>query len=72
MRVLIGLAALAGGAWGLRKYLRSRPIRFGFDGAFYIRQPDGSFTSEEGAPVISPQLEAVQEQWKRTRGRIRD
>ncbi len=64
MRFLLGLAAVAGGALALGKYLRSRPVRFDYDGATYVRHPDGSFTGPEGAPVISPQLEAVRAHWE--------
>lgn len=60
---LVGAAALVGGGVLLRKYLHSKPVRFTYDGAGYVHHPDGSFTSEGGAPVLSPQLEKVQAHW---------
>lgn len=65
MGYVIGLVVIVGGALLLRKYLYSRPIRFKFEGATYVRQPDGSFTSIEGAPVVSPQLEKVKAHWEK-------
>jgi hypothetical protein len=62
---LIGaLAALAGGILAIASYRTIRPRRFTFEGKLYLRHPDGSFTSLEGAPVISPQLEAVKAHWE--------
>jgi hypothetical protein len=61
---LVGAAAVIGGAMLLRKYLYSRPVSFSFEGARYTRHPDGSFTSAEGAPVLSPQLEKVKAHWE--------
>lgn len=60
---LVGAVAVIGGAMLLRRYLHSKPIRFNHDGATYVRHPDGSFTSAEGAPVLSPQLEKVKAHW---------
>lgn len=66
MWYLIGLVAVVGVAMAARKYLHSRPITFTFEGARYVHHPDGSFTSEGGAPVTSPQLEVVKAHWKKT------
>ena len=60
---LMGAAAVIGGAMLLRRYLYSKPIRFNYDGATYVHHSDGSFTSAEGAPVLSPQLEKVKAHW---------
>lgn len=65
---VIGFAALFGGAMLLRKYLYSKPIKFTFEGDAYVRHPDGSFTSPEGAPVISPELEKVRAHWDEMNG----
>lgn len=65
---LIGAAALVGGTMMVRKYLHSRPVTFAYDGATYVRHPDGSFTSPEGAPVISPELEKVRAHWDEMNG----
>lgn len=67
MRYLIGLAAAAvGGTLLFRRFRASRSRSFDFEGAHYVRHPDGSFTSAEGAPVISPQLEAVRDHWEKS------
>ena len=63
---LVGGVALVGGALLLRKYFHGRPTRFTYDGAAYVHHPDGSFTSEGGAPVLSPELEKVQAYWNET------
>lgn len=71
MRLLAALTALAGGILAIANYRRMQPRRFVFQGTSYLRHPDGSFTSLEGAPVISPQLEAVQAYWDASIVRIR-
>ena len=60
---LLGAGALIGGAMLLRRYLHSKPVTFTCDGDTYVRHPDGSFTSPEGAPVLSPELEKVKAHW---------
>lgn len=62
--LLGALAALAGGILAIVSYRNLRPRRFTFEGGPYLRHPDGSFTSIEGAPVISPQLESVRAHWE--------
>ncbi|MDB5699387.1 MAG: hypothetical protein JWN69_2191, partial [Alphaproteobacteria bacterium] len=62
-RLLPLTAVLAAGAWLLNKYLAGRPKSFAYEGATYVRHPDGRFTSIAGAPVISPQLEKVKAHW---------
>ena len=68
-RLWIGLAAVVvGGAWTARKYMMSRPVTFYFDGQPYVHHPDGSFTSTQGAAVISPELERVTAHWQQLSG----
>lgn len=63
---LLPLAAVAAaGAWLFNKYRAGRPRTFAFEGATYVRHPDGRFTGAGGAPVISPQLEKVEAHWAR-------
>lgn len=59
--------ALAGSFYLWRAFRRTRPTRFEFRGARYIRHPNGRFTGPGGAPVISPQLEDVTAYWKSLR-----
>jgi hypothetical protein len=72
---LAGLAAvvaggtLAGTAYLWRAYRRTRPERFEFQGATYVRHPDGRFTGPGGAPVINPQLDAVRAYWNSNNSR---
>ena len=68
-RLWIGLAAaVIGGAWAVRKYVLSRPVTFYFEGQPYVHHPDGSFSGPQGAPVISPQLDAVRAHWEGLNG----
>lgn len=63
LAALVAGGALAGSAYMWRAYRRTRADRFEFDGASYVRHPDGRFTGPGGAPVISPQLEKVTAYW---------
>jgi hypothetical protein len=68
-RLWIGLAAVViGGAWAARRYMMSRPVTFYFEGEAFVHHPDGSFSGPQGAPVISPQLEAVRAHWESLNG----
>jgi hypothetical protein len=61
---LLSLAAVgAAAAWLFQRYRAARANTFTYDGATYVRHPDGRFTGAGGAPVISPQLEKVQAHW---------
>lgn len=51
--------ALAGTAYVWRAYRRTRAVGFEFQGAHYVRHPDGRFTTSAGLPVHGPQLEQV-------------
>ena len=65
MWYVIGFVAIVGGAMVARKYFYSKPIGFSFEGARYVRQPDGSFTDEAGTPVPADKLAAVKAQWQK-------
>ena len=64
LAAIVAGGALAGSAYLCRAYRRTRTTRFFFQGARYMRHPDGIFTGPDGAPVTGQRLEDVRAHWE--------